>query len=87
MTVIESFYHIRDMQPTASGHFPTSLPTKSPATDADARRSNQEVVTQLNYIRDRILARFDPQLHKHLLQLDIPLTLFGMFVRIGPVIV
>lgn len=29
-------------------------------------------------IRDKILAKADNQLHNHLLQLDIPLPLFGM---------
>lgn len=45
----------------------------------DARSvSELEVVRQLDMIRDRILAKADNQLHNHLLQLDIPLPLFGM---------
>lgn len=42
--------------------------------------SDLEVVGQLNMIRDKILAKADPQLHNHLIQLDIPLPLFGMYV-------
>lgn len=73
MASIETFYHIRDMKPTPSGHFPHAQPSSS-----GDKRSKLEVVGQLNYIRDKILAYVDPQLHKHLLSLDIPLTLFGM---------
>lgn len=40
--------------------------------------SDLEVVSQLNMIRDKILAKADPQLHNHLMKLDIPLPLFGM---------
>lgn len=42
--------------------------------------SDLEVVGQLNMIRDKILAKADPQLHNHLIKLDIPLPLFGMYV-------
>lgn len=42
--------------------------------------SDLEVVSQLNMIRDKILAKADSQLHNHLMQLDIPLPLFGMYV-------
>lgn len=42
--------------------------------------SDLEVVCQLNMIRDKILAKADSQLHNHLIQLDIPLPLFGMYV-------
>lgn len=90
MDSIQSFYHIRDMRPTASGHFPTQTTTAAPTTTTTATTqsisppqnsavgSRLEVVGQLNHIRDRILARVDPVLHRHLLDLDIPLTLFGM---------
>lgn len=37
-----------------------------------------EVVKHLNMIRDKILEKADCQLHAHLVQLDIPLPLFGM---------
>lgn len=43
--------------------------------------SDLEVVSQLNMIRDKILAKADPQLHNHLIKLDIPLPLFGMYVH------
>lgn len=44
--------------------------------------SDLEVVSQLNMIRDKILAKADSQLHNHLMQLDIPLPLFGMYVNL-----
>lgn len=80
MASIGSFYHIRDMNPTSSGHFPSVQHriANANATAIVDQRSKLEVVGQLNYIRDKILAHVDPQLHKHLLDLDIPLTLFGM---------
>lgn len=31
-------------------------------------------------IRDKILAKADSALHNHLMKLDIPLPLFGMYV-------
>lgn len=81
MVSIESFYHIRDMKPTLSGHFPSAAPLTAALTATGSPPyaiSKLEVVGQLNHIRDKILAHVDPQLHKHLLELDIPLTLFGM---------
>lgn len=42
--------------------------------------SDLEVVSQLNMIRDKILAKADSPLHNHLMKLDIPLPLFGMYV-------
>ena len=41
-------------------------------------RTENEVVAQLNWIREHLLAPHDPQLYEHLQQLDIPLPLFGM---------
>lgn len=73
MSSIESFYHIHDMIPMASGHFP-AMQSKRGAPNTDS----PEVVGQLNFIRDRILANVDAELHKHLHTLDIPLTLFGI---------
>lgn len=86
MVSIESFYHIRDMKPTPSGHFPSATtPTAAVTATSNVTAgplscsaTKLEVVGQLNHIRDKILAHVDPQLHAHLLELDIPLTLFGM---------
>ncbi|XP_049945883.1 TBC1 domain family member 5 [Schistocerca serialis cubense] len=73
---IASCYRINDLTPTATGYFPANLQTPSP--DGGSGRSENEVVAQLNWIRDRLLAPKDPQLHQHLQQLDIPLPLFGI---------
>ncbi|XP_063230326.1 TBC1 domain family member 5 isoform X2 [Bacillus rossius redtenbacheri] len=72
---LESCYRINDLTPTCTGYFPSSN-SKSP--DAGERPGENEVVSQLNWIRDQLLAPCDPQLHQHLLQLDIPLPLFGI---------
>lgn len=73
---IASCYRINDLTPTATGYFPANLQTPSP--DGGSGKSENEVVAQLNWIRDRLLAPKDPQLHQHLHQLDIPLPLFGI---------
>lgn len=55
------------------------IPISIAQSTNDARNvSELEVVRQLDAIRDTILAKADNQLHNHLLQLDIPLPLFGM---------
>lgn len=71
MEKIEPFYRLNDLHPTKSGYFPTD-------TSDLAVRSELEVVAQLKFIRDSILAREDATLHAHLVKLDIPLPLFGM---------
>ncbi|XP_055324041.1 TBC1 domain family member 5 [Sitodiplosis mosellana] len=76
MTEIESFYRIHDLHPTATGYFPS---TPQCANHGEVNTvSDLEVVSQLNMIRDKILAKADSQLHNHLMQLDIPLPLFGI---------
>lgn len=93
MNSIETYYRITDLIPSASGYFPTPLEVselplpfwvqrvnvyclQSPTDDIN--KSKLEVVGQLNYIRDKILAKVDIHLHNHLLKLDIPLPIFGM---------
>lgn len=71
MEEIEPFYRLNDLHPTKSGYFPKD-------TSDIADRSELEVVAQLKYIRDTILAREDSTLHAQLVKLDIPLPLFGM---------
>ncbi|XP_031620632.1 TBC1 domain family member 5 homolog A isoform X2 [Contarinia nasturtii] len=76
MTEIEPFYRIHDLHPTATGYFPSNPQC---TTHGDVNNvSDLEVVSKLNMIRDKILAKADSQLHNHLLQLDIPLPLFGI---------
>lgn len=73
MEDIEPFYRLNDLYPTKSGYFPI---TKSASDIAD--RSELEVIAQLNFIRDTLLAREDPVLHAYLVKMNIPLPLFGM---------
>lgn len=42
--------------------------------------TENQVVAQLNWIKEVLLAPNDPQLFQHLEKLDIPLQLFGMYV-------
>lgn len=88
MTEIEHFYRVNDVRPTATGYFPVSpypsvehspeeivVPEQSCQLD---NRQDVEVIGQLNIIREQILAKADPVLYNHLMQLDIPLSLFGI---------
>ncbi|XP_037030686.1 TBC1 domain family member 5 [Bradysia coprophila] len=74
MRGIESYYRINDLIPSSSGYFPATPTTPQD----DLNKSKLEVVGQLNFIRDKILAKEDLQLHNHLIKLDIPLPIFGI---------
>lgn len=76
MSGIESYYRISDLTPTPTGYFPANI--QSPQGNGSGNLSENEVVTQLNWIRDTILFHADQELYKHLEQLDIPLPLFGI---------
>ncbi|KDR24084.1 TBC1 domain family member 5 isoform X2 [Zootermopsis nevadensis] len=76
MCGIESCYRINDLTPTPTGYFPANI--QSPFGNGSQNQSENEVVAQLNWIRDNLLAPADPQLYEHLQQLDIPLPLFGI---------
>lgn len=94
MSEIEHFYRINDMRPTSTGYFPVSpFPSTEHSPEVDAGQSTAttssndsrsqlkpdvEIVGQLNIIREQILSKADPALYNHLLQLDIPLSLFGI---------
>ncbi|KAJ9596716.1 hypothetical protein L9F63_012258 [Diploptera punctata] len=73
---IESCYRINDLTPTPTGYFPANI--HSPQGNDGSCRAENEVVAQLNWIRENLLAPNDPQLYDHLQQLDIPLPLFGI---------
>lgn len=74
MSGLETSYRVNDIVPTSTGYFPASLSPTSP------QHCENEVIAQLNWIRDNLLAPKDPDLHAHLKSLDIPLSLFGMYV-------
>nr|CAD7588099.1 unnamed protein product [Timema genevievae] len=76
MSSIESCYRINDLTPTRTGYFPAN--TQRSPDGLREHRAENEVVAQLNSIRDKLLAPHDPELHQHLQDLDIPLPLFGI---------
>lgn len=87
MSEIESYYRINDVIPTSTGYFPVSpyhSSEQSPENPCQQQQQPQtnkygtEIVDQLNVIREKILLKEDPKLHNHLMQLDIPLSLFGI---------
>ncbi|KAH8409853.1 hypothetical protein KR222_009902 [Zaprionus bogoriensis] len=57
-------------------HIIISAP-QSPDGDSEAH-SEVEVISQLNFIRDKILAKQDQHLHHYLLKMEIPLHIFGI---------
>ncbi|XP_053946463.1 TBC1 domain family member 5 [Anastrepha ludens] len=72
MSSIESYYRIKSfVQPT----------NDCVAADGDSSKSFEtgvEIISQLNSIREKILAKEDLHLHNYLLKLDIPLHVFGI---------
>lgn len=42
-------------------------------------KPDNEIVRKLIKIRDTMLAKYDPELHKHLINLEIGFTTFGMY--------
>ncbi|BES95654.1 TBC [Nesidiocoris tenuis] len=71
MNAIEGSYLIPNVAPTSTGYFPCH-------SNAGANANENQVIAQLNWIKNRLLAPSDPELHDHLVKLDIPLPLFGI---------
>ncbi|XP_073984520.1 TBC1 domain family member 5 isoform X4 [Rhodnius prolixus] len=71
MNAIEGSYLISNLEPTSTGHFPA-------CSFAMSSSNENQVIAQLNWIKERLLAPTDPQLHNHLEKFDIPLPLFGI---------
>ncbi|GLV40978.1 TBC1 domain family member 5 [Carabus blaptoides fortunei] len=76
MCAMASSYHTSNVQPTATGYFPTN--TSAIESPGGSRDGENEVVSQLNVIRDKLLQSVDPELCQHLKNLDITLPLFGI---------
>uniref|UniRef100_A0A1Y9HF71 Rab-GAP TBC domain-containing protein n=1 Tax=Anopheles funestus TaxID=62324 RepID=A0A1Y9HF71_ANOFN len=58
MSKIESFYRITDVVPTATGYFPAQTPgSPMSSSPAGTKRTEVEVVEQLNYIKDKYSSR------------------------------
>ncbi|XP_013107771.1 TBC1 domain family member 5 isoform X2 [Stomoxys calcitrans] len=71
MSCIESYYRVCDDSKNSNCESPNK-------ENGIAYTSEAEVVGQLNFIRDKILAKEDLHLHNYLKKLDIPLHLFGI---------
>ncbi|XP_054279951.1 TBC1 domain family member 5-like isoform X1 [Macrosteles quadrilineatus] len=71
MFAIQGYYHITNVELSSTGYFPTDSSPSSPLCE-------NQVLQQLNWIKDQLLAPIDPELHQHLQQLDISLPLFGI---------
>ncbi|XP_061396374.1 TBC1 domain family member 5 [Musca vetustissima] len=76
MASIESYYRVR-------GPIPTTNENDGISSDAEVCKTSSyaseiEIISQLNFIRDKILAKEDLHLHNYLIKLDIPLHIFGI---------
>ena len=71
MSQLAGSYRVRDVAPLLTGHFPSSR-------DSYRGEVETELATRLKHIRDELLARFDPELHSHLVSLDIQFQTFGI---------
>ncbi|XP_073819094.1 TBC1 domain family member 5 isoform X2 [Musca autumnalis] len=74
MASIESYYRVRGHMVPTNEKDDVSSDTEKVPTFA----SEVEVISQLNFIRDKILAKEDLHLHNYLIKLDIPLHIFGI---------
>lgn len=74
MSAIGSYYRINNLIPTPDGYFP---PQEVPDFN-EKKNCEAEVISQLNYIRDNILKKEDPELFQYLVKMEIPLQIFGM---------
>ncbi|XP_046683921.1 TBC1 domain family member 5 [Homalodisca vitripennis] len=69
MFAIQGSYQISNVEPSNTGYFPTNSTPTSPVS---------EVLNQLDWIKEHLLAPLDPELHQHLQQMDVTLALFGI---------
>jgi TBC1 domain family member 5 len=74
MDSLELFYRINNTNISETGQ----MIYNHESDNSERKRSEIEVVHQLNIIRDKIFAKQDTTLHNHLLKLEIPLAIFGM---------
>ncbi|XP_025206692.1 TBC1 domain family member 5 [Melanaphis sacchari] len=70
MEIMKDYYNINDLVVTA--------PKSTEHVKTTSSTSNSEVVQKLFKIRDTMLTKHDPELHGHLLDLDISFTTFGV---------
>uniref|UniRef100_A0A6P4E7W8 TBC1 domain family member 5 n=1 Tax=Drosophila rhopaloa TaxID=1041015 RepID=A0A6P4E7W8_DRORH len=74
MASVESYYRVSNLVSTPGGHIEQRAETPG---DNEAP-TEAEVISQLNFIRDKILAKQDQHLHHYLQKMEIPLHIFGI---------
>ncbi|XP_068155313.1 TBC1 domain family member 5 [Drosophila tropicalis] len=82
MSSVESYYRVSSPMSNKSDSETQGDGSTSPSSSSDDTSNEQpsevEVISQLNFIRDKILAKQDQHLHHYLLKKEIPLHLFGI---------
>ncbi|KAH8359571.1 hypothetical protein KR093_007604 [Drosophila rubida] len=78
MASVESYYRVSNLVSTPSGYIETLTMSESSSAADNEPHSEVEVISQLNFIRDKILAKQDQHLHHYLLKMEIPLHIFGI---------
>ncbi|XP_034664439.1 TBC1 domain family member 5 [Drosophila subobscura] len=74
MASVESYYRVSNLVSTPGGH----IEQLDEACSDTEQQTEVEVISQLNRIRDKILAKQDQHLHHYLLKMEIPLHIFGI---------
>ncbi|EDW24902.1 GL23133 [Drosophila persimilis] len=74
MASVESYYRVSNLVSTPDGH----IEQLNEASSDKEQQTEVEVISQLNRIRDKILAKQDQHLHHYLLKMEIPLHIFGI---------
>ncbi|XP_017040027.1 TBC1 domain family member 5 [Drosophila ficusphila] len=74
MASVESYYRVSNLVSTPGGH----IEQRAESPGDNETPSEAEVISQLNFIRDKILAKQDQHLHHYLQKMEIPLHIFGI---------
>ncbi|EDX13097.1 GD20513 [Drosophila simulans] len=74
MASVESYYRVSNLVSTPGGH----IEQRAESPGDNETPTEAEVIGQLNFIRDKILAKQDQHLHHYLQKMEIPLHIFGI---------
>ncbi|XP_016950348.1 TBC1 domain family member 5 [Drosophila biarmipes] len=74
MASVESYYRVSNLVSTPGGH----IEQRAESPGDNGTPTEAEVIGQLNFIRDKILAKQDQHLHHYLQKMEIPLHIFGI---------
>ncbi|EDV41655.1 uncharacterized protein Dana_GF17397 [Drosophila ananassae] len=74
MASVESYYRVSNLVSTPGGH----IEQRNESPGENEPQTEAEVISQLNFIRDKILAKQDQHLHHYLQKMEIPLHIFGI---------